>query len=200
MKYQLNFISYDHIMFGQLVVWLFSGFFHCSEFTVPSSGVLPDTHLTPSDVLTDKIPFPDSLMINIKKSKTDQFERGFTIVLGRTDFQICLEAAIFTYLYLRGQKNGPMFIFKDGCPLTRDKFSHLVNQTVKNAEWQGNFTTHSFHVGPASTAAALGVQDHMIRAIGRWNSDAYLTYVKLPRQRISDVSKNLATFGQISCA
>ena len=73
-----------------------------------------------------------------------------------------------------------MFIFKDGSPLTRDTFSRLVNQTVKNAEWQCNFTTHSFRVGAASTAAALGVPDHMIRAMGRWNSDAYLTYVKLP--------------------
>ena len=72
----------------------------------------------PSDVLTDKLPFPDSLMINIKKSKTDQFKRGFTIVLGKADSHICPVAAILTYLHLTGQKNGPMFIFKDGSPLT----------------------------------------------------------------------------------
>ena len=67
-----------------------------------------------------------------------------------------------------------MFIFKDGSLLTRDKFSRLVNQTFKNAGWQGNFTSHSFRVGAASTAAVLGVPVHMIRAMGRWNSDAYL--------------------------
>ena len=132
-----------------------------------SSGFLPDTHLTSSDVLTDKILFPDSLMINIKKSKTDQFKRGFTIVLGKTDSQICPIAAILTYLHLRGQENGPMFIFKDGVLLARDKFSRLVNQTVKNAGWQGNFSTHSFRVGAASTAVALDVPDQMIRAMGR---------------------------------
>ena len=54
-----------------------------------------------------------------------------------------------------------MFRFKDGSPLTRDKFSNLVNQTVKNAGWQGNFTTHSFRVGAASDSS---VQDLMIRA------------------------------------
>ena len=199
MKYQLNFNNYDHIMFWAACCLAIFGFLRCSEFTVPSSGFLPGTHLTPSDIPTDKIHFPDSLMINIKKSKTDLFKRGFTIVLGKTDSQICPVAAMSTYLHLRGQKNGPMFIFKDGFLLTQDKFSRLVNQTVKNAGWQGNFTTHSFRVGAASTAAALGVPDHMIRAMGRWNSDAYLTYVKLPRQRMSDVWKTLATFGQISC-
>ena len=152
----------------------FFAFLRCSEFTVPSSGFIPDTHLTPSDVLIDKMPFPDSLMINIKKSKTDQFKRGFIIVLGKTNSQICPVAAILTNLHLRGQKNGPMFIFKDGSLLTRDKFSRLVNQTFKNAGWQGNFTSHSFRVGAASTAAVLGVPVHMIRAMGRWNSDAYL--------------------------
>ena len=165
----------------------FLRFLRCSEFTVPSSGFILATHLTPSDVLTDKIPFPDSLMINIKKSKTDQFKRGLTIVLGKTNSQICPVAAILTHLHLRGQKNGPIFIFKDGSPLTRDIFSRLVNQTVKNAGWQGIFSSHSFCVGAASTAASLGVPDYMIRAMGKWNSDAYLTYVKLPRQRISDV-------------
>ena len=52
-------------------------------------------------------------------------------MLGKTDSQICPVAAILTYLHLRGQKNGPMFIFKDGSPLTPDKFSCVVNQTVK---------------------------------------------------------------------
>ena len=77
MKYQLNFSNYDHIMFWAVCCLPFFGFLRCSDFTVLSSGFLPDTHLTLSDVLTDKI-------------------------------------HILIYLHLRGQKNGPMFIFKDG--------------------------------------------------------------------------------------
>ena len=135
-------------------------------------------------------------MINIKNKKLISLKRGFMIVLGKIDSQICPVAAILTYLHLRGQKNGLMVIFKDGSPLTRDEFSCLVNQTVKNAGWQGNFTTHSFRVGAAPTAAALGVPDHMIRALGRWNSDAYLeTSSPANFGRV----KTLATFGQISC-
>ena len=94
MKYQLNFNNYDHIMFWAASCLAFFGFLRCSEFTVPSSRILPDGHLTPSDGLADKIPFLDSLMINIKKSKTDQFKKGFTIVLGKTGSQICPVAAI----------------------------------------------------------------------------------------------------------
>ena len=81
--------------------------------------------------------------------------------------------------------------------MTRERFSKLVAQTVREAGWQGNFTSHSFRVGAASTAAALGTPDYMIRAMGRWNSDAYLLYVRLSRDKLADVSKNLATFGNI---
>ena len=77
-------------------------FFFFDFFVAQNSQCLAQVSFqTPSDVLTDKLPFPDSLMINIKKSKTDQFKRGCTIVLGKTDSQICPVAAILTYLHLR---------------------------------------------------------------------------------------------------
>ena len=56
---------------------------------------------------------------------------------------------------------------KNGAYLTRERFLNLVAQTVREAGWQGNFTSHSFSVGAASTAAALGTPDYMIRAMGR---------------------------------
>ena len=55
----------------------------------------------------------------------------------------------------------------------------------------------SFWVGAATSAALLGIPDYLIRAMGRWSSDAYLLYINIiniPRQRLSSVSKSMATF------
>ena len=66
------------------------------------------------------------------------------INLARSDSQICPISAVLNYLHLRGNAPGPLFIFKDGLPLTGAKFSYLVVDTVKAAGWQGNFTSYSF--------------------------------------------------------
>ena len=40
------------------------------------------------------------------------------------------------------------------------------------------FGTHSFRIGAASTAAAAGVGVEGIKAIGRWRSGAFKSYVR----------------------
>ena len=148
--------------------------------------------MAPTDVLVDRKPIPDNLVINLKKSKTDQFKIGCSIVLARSDSPICPVSALLAYLHLRGPSQGPLFVFRDDSFLTRERFSRLVGRSVQLAGWSGNFTTHSFRVGAATSAAAIGVPDYLIRALGRWNSDAYLLYVKLPRQQMSNVCRHIA--------
>ena len=180
------------LCFGQLAVLPFFGFLRCSEFTVPSAGFQSDVHLTPRDILVDKKPFLDSLVVKLKKSKTDQFKRGFSVVLPRSDSQIFPVSALLADLHLWGPSQGPLFVFQNGTVLTRVKFSKLVRETVLAAGWSGNFTSHSFQVGAASTAASLGVPDYLIKALGRWDSDAYLLYVKLSRHQVATVSRLMA--------
>ena len=192
MKLQLDFHKFDHVMFLAACCLAFFGFLRCTEFTVPSAGFQNDVHLTPRDISVDKKPFPDSLVVKLKKSKTDQFKRGFSVVLARSDSQICPVPALLAYLHLRGPSQGPLFLFQNGTVLTRVKFSKLVCETVLAAGWSGNFTSHSFRVGTASTAASLGVPDYLIKALGRWNSNAYILYVKLSRHQVSTVSRLMA--------
>ena len=179
-------------MFWAACCLAFFGFLRCSEFTVPSAGFQSDVHLTPRDILVDKKPFPDSLVVKLKKSKTVQFKRGFSVVLARSDSQICPVSALLAYLHLRGPSQGPLCLFQSGTVLTCVKFSKLVRETVLAASWSGNFTSHSFQVGAAYTVASLGVPDYLVKALGRWNSDAYLLYVKLSRHQVSTVSRLMA--------
>ena len=54
------------------------------------------------------------------------------------------------------------------------------------------YAGHSFRIGAATSAAAVGVEDSLIKTLGRWESSAYLAYVKIPRERLAAVSRKLA--------
>ena len=44
------------------------------------------------------------------------------------------------------------------------------------------FNGHSFRIVAATTASASGLEDSLIRTLGRWESDAYRRYIKIPRE------------------
>ncbi len=98
-----------------------------------------------------------------------------------------------TYLPVCGMTLGPQFVYSDGSPLSKCKLNKKLQQVLSAAGWQGRFTLHSFRVGAASTAASLGTPDHLIKALGRWSSEAYQVYIKLPQNRLVSASKSLAS-------
>ena len=52
-----------------------------------------------------------------------------------------------------------------------------------------HYSSHSFRIGAATTAAALGVEDSLIKTLGRWQSSAYLLHVRVPRERLALLSQ-----------
>ena len=55
------------------------------------------------------------------------------------------------------------------------------------------YSGHSFHIGAATAAVAAGVEDSLIKILGRWESSAYQTYVRVPRDQLASISKRLST-------
>ena len=53
------------------------------------------------------------------------------------------------------------------------------------------FAGHSFRVGAATTAAMVGLQDSMIKALSRWDSTAYLLYIRIPPEELQQVAVKL---------
>lgn len=193
LKLQLDLTKKDDLMFWAVCCTAFFGFLRAAEFTVPSSGFQSGLHLSLADVSVDSYPLPSTAFVHLAHSKTDQFGKGYSIVLARSDGHICPVAALMSYLQCRGSQDGPLFVFADGSPLTRPKLNARLQALLAAAGWQGRYTLHSFRVGAATTAASLGFPDYLIQAMGRWSSDAYKVYIKLPQQRLKFASKSLAT-------
>ena len=58
---------------------------------------------------------------------------------------------------------------------------------------QSKYCGHSFRIGAATTAAARGIEDSIIKTLGRWESVAYLQYVRIPREHLTQYSRVLGS-------
>ena len=96
------------------------------------------------------------------------------------------------YLPLRGQSPGPLFLLSSGQPLSRTLLTHWLKDIFAAAGIQGSFSNHSFRIGAETVAARMGVPDHLIQAVGRWNSNAYKLYIRTPAEALAQVMSLLS--------
>ena len=183
----------DASMLWAAATMCFFGFLRAGEVVVPSDSAFdPSIHLTVKDISVDSHSSPSYIAVNIKASKTDPFRRGVTIYLGRTHNQICPVAATLRYMVEIGLAEGPLFVFENGRLLTRERFVAAVRESPASAGVDtAKYSGHSFRIGAATTAAERGIQDSLIRTMGRWESSAYLLYIRTPRDAICSVAKTL---------
>ena len=162
----------------------FFGFLRVGEMTAPQQGVFdPDVHLGFADIAVDDPVTPSFIRVTIKQSKTDPFRQGVQLFIGRTQSDLCPVAAMLGYLDVRGSGPGPLFRFVDGAGLTRSRFVAQIREALRVAGVdESRYNGHSFRIGAATTAAARGIEDCVIKTLGRWESTAYLQYVRIPRR------------------
>ena len=84
-------------------------------------------------------------------------------------------------------------MFGDGCPLTRQRFVVALKEVLQQVGIDYfKYSGHSFCIGAATTAAARGIQDSLLKTMGRWKSAAYQLYVRTPQAEMVAVSSTLA--------
>ena len=183
--------DHDNIMLWAAGNLCFFGFLRAGEATVPSEAEYDSgVHLHPPDVAVDSKLDPSMMRIHLKASKTDPFRKGIHIFVGVTGNDLCPVTAMLAFLSCRGSKPGPLFQFQDGRYLTRDRFvSHVKTALTTAGVSCKHYSGHSFRIGAASTAAGRGIPDATIKTLGRWESSAYLLYIKLPREQLAHIAR-----------
>ena len=102
--------------------------------------------------------------------------------LGRTDADLCPVGAVLDYMVRRGSGQGPFFLFSDGRFLSREWFVSSVRSALQAAGVEASdYAGQSFCIGAATTAALCGVQDSLIKTLGRWESSAWVQAQREPR-------------------
>ena len=176
---------YNNILTWAVCCLAFFGFLRVSEFTVPSDAQYDkDCHLSIDDISIDNRKNPQLMRVTLKQSKTDPFQRGVDLYFGATGETTCPIKGILPYLALHGNHKGPLFILKDGKYLTRQRLNSLLNTLLTTLKIDSRkYNTHSFCIGAATTAREANIPDALIQLMGRWKSNAYLTYIKTPQQQ-----------------
>jgi hypothetical protein len=154
-------------------------------------------HLSYGDVKVDDPSSPPFLEVHFKCSKTDPFRKGVVVYIGRSRADLCPVRAILDYMVRWGAGTGPFFQFEDGRFVTRERFVAALRQALAAAGLDCSaYAVHSFRRGAATTAAQVGIQDSLIQTLGRWQSAAYMLYLRTPRETLCAVANTLVGGGR----
>ena len=177
----------DKLMLWAAMLTAFFGFLRVSEYASPSSTSSdPQATLYYRDALTS--PDNNTITIRIKVSKTDPFRAGTDIKLVRNGSELCPVSAMQKFLVARGQKAGPLFVFANGKYLTR---YYISNAMKRFSGITANLSSHSFRIGAATTLASQGYPRWLIQSLGRWTSDCFRDYIRIPEATIAQASSAL---------
>ena len=103
--------------------------------------------------------------------------------LGKTDAPLCPVAPILNYLAVCPAVAGPLFICADGSPFMKSQFVAGVGHALAAAGLDpSKYSGHSFRIGAATSAAVVGIPDHLIKTLGRWEFSTNLTYICTPHE------------------
>ena len=185
----------NKVMLWAAMLTAFYGFLRVSEYT--------STHVKSYDPLITlcfhdvTVISPHIINIRIKASKTDPFRLGVNIKLVRNNSHLCPFNALVYFLNHHPTRQGPLFTWQDGRYLTR---SHLASVLSKiKPPHLTSMSSHSFRIGAASTAAAAGLPRWLIQSLGRWTSNCYRDYIRIPQDTLVKVSHSLSTQHQNQC-
>ena len=167
--YKLGFTYYDLTMFRAMLALSFAAFLRPGEVTGSSNNLL-----------FQNISFLyGTLIIQFTHYKSSA-GRPFTLYLNPTRTQFCPVKLLNTYLQLRGDYVGPLFCRLNGMPVPYSQFKSMFKLALAYLGVSGRMSLHSIRIGATTHAAASGYTEAEIQRWGRWRSNAYRNYIRLP--------------------
>lgn len=122
----------DQRMLWAAFTTAFFGVLRASEFVCPSMSKFdPHTTLLWSDLTLGQ----SNLRIRIKRSKTDPFRQGHSLLMGASSSSVCPVLAMQKFRDVIGNPTpaSPVFTFADGSFLTRERLTTILRQLLKNS-------------------------------------------------------------------
>ena len=166
-----------------------------TAFTLSFYGFLRSSECL-SLVWSDINLYNDHISITLCQSKTDPFRRGQSIHIYATSTTTCPVRAMHNYNNMVTTKQPHHLVFSAGTisPLSRSRLTTILRQLLSQAGFcSSHYASHSFRIGAATTAAAVWLTPSLIKTLGRWNSNAYMAYIRCPESVIATIPQRLST-------
>ena len=138
-----------------------------------------------------------SVSIHVKSPKVDRVGAGDNVEVFQLGNFMCPIAALAKYREesrLQEESELPVFRLDSGLCWTGTEMNRRLVVLTKDLESivpGGLVRTHSFRSGVPSEMARAGMDPESIQAVGRWKSDAYKAYVKLPVTRRAEMARSM---------
>ena len=169
--------TFEHDLFRAAFTLAFFGFFRISELV----GQVKHGKTVTDGLRVDDVQLGSVLNIRLRKSKTDQQGAGTSIRLKAVDSapEVCPVRALVQYMSLRPKNGDKLLIHHNGESLTRYQFQAVLKKAACLLKWDATrFSSHSFRIGAATTAASNGHSIESIMRKGRWRSAAVTSYIR----------------------
>ena len=177
---------HDHCMLWSALTLGFFGFLRCGELVARSRGA--PAPLTREDVAVEN----DRITLRLRHTKTRPTQT-VTISIARSGGEVCAVKALEAYLHRRGHGPGPLFVYASGQAMVREQLITNLRSLCRRLGLDSSvYSGHSLRIGAATTAAARGLPDWLLKALGRWESECYQTYIHTPRSTLDSVPSILA--------
>ena len=146
----------EKLMYWAAFTTAFFGFMQVSEFTAASDTSFNERTLRGKDVQFKE----DMVVLHLRMSKSDPFHHGCNVVLAPTGDPVCPLRALKQNLAVRWMDVGLLlFCFQSEAFLSRDRLSFQLRSLLDNVGMDlSSYTSHSFRIRAASSAASAGLQ------------------------------------------
>ena len=155
-----------------------------------SSNCNKDRTLLRSDLTTDG----NGYRLHIKAAKTNPFRLGVDLFLRRTHHSVCPVQALKNYLARPKAWNLPLFAHADGSFLTLLRLTSMLRSFLNKLGYdEDHYAGHGFRIGAATTAAAAGLPDWLIKlSVVGLQTACYQRYIQMNGKALSSVANALA--------
>ena len=162
---------YDVLFIRAFALVAFHGFFRLGELVHKNTNTV--VHLSDVSILKT------GMQVTIPCSKTSV--KPEVIFINRSAGDLCPVAAVEQFISVRGRSPGPLFAHADGLGYPYSQVNLILANIFASCGLDSKrYKGHSFRIGAASEAAKAGYSDAQICLMGRWKSDAFRKYIRLP--------------------
>ncbi|XP_069138811.1 uncharacterized protein [Argopecten irradians] len=125
----------------------------------------------------------EEVVVHFYEFKHNLDKTRHTVTFGHGPTNHSAIKALTEYIVFRGTSAGPLYLYLNGKPVKRQHFDKTLHAALKYCNLDSRFyKEHSFRLGAASYAALqLHYSDAEIRTLGRWKSNAFKKYIRLPQ-------------------